>query len=82
MLKTHGGPHQASGLPDIICIAPGTGRLVGIEVKRPGVGRLTELQALQISRINSAGGVAGVAYDTEDALNLVRTADTTFIPMI
>ena len=74
-VKVHGGPYQASGIPDILAIAPATGRLVGIEVKRPGVGRLTELQAAQIQKINDAGGVAGVAYGTEDALNYLRIAD-------
>ena len=73
MLKTHGGPYQASGLPDIIAIAPGTGRFLGIEVKRPG-GRVTDLQKATLARINEAGGVAGVAYCTEDALALLMRA--------
>ena len=75
LIKTHGGPFQGSGLPDILAIAPATGRLVGIEVKRPRVGRLTALQAAQIERINQAGGVAGVAYGTADALNLFGLAN-------
>ena len=74
-VKVHGGPYQVSGIPDILAIAPATGRFIGIEVKRPGVGRLTELQAAQIQKINDAGGVAGVAYGTEEALNFLRIAD-------
>ena len=73
-VKTHGGPYQASGLPDILAVAPETGRFLGIEVKRPGVGRLTELQKATLSRINAAGGVAGVAYSVEDALELLDQA--------
>ena len=83
VLKTHGGPFQASGIPDIICIAPLTGRFVGIEVKRPdGYGRLTELQASQIKRIESAGGVAGVAFSAEDALRYLAAANKPYKPIL
>ena len=75
-VKTHGGPYQISGLPDIIAIAPTTGRFLGIEVKRPGIGRITELQKVTLSRIETAGGVAGVAYSVEDALALLEKAET------
>jgi hypothetical protein len=73
LIKTHGDPYQAAGLPDIIAIAPGTGRFLGIEVKRPG-GRLTDLQKATLARINAAGGVAGVAFGVEDALALLEQA--------
>jgi len=73
MVKTHGGPYQTAGLPDIIAVAPGSGRLLGIEVKRPG-GRPTELQKATLARINAAGGVAGVAFGIEDALVLLKQA--------
>jgi len=69
MVKTHGGPYQTAGLPDIIAVAPGSGRLLGIEVKRP-----TELQKATLARINAAGGVAGVAFGIEDALVLLKKA--------
>ena len=75
VFKTHGGAFQQSGIPELLCIAPRTGRLVAIEVKRPGLGRLTELQAATIRRIEQAGGVAGVAYGTEDALRLLEAAN-------
>lgn len=74
-VKTHGGPYQVSGLPDIIAIAPGTGRFIGIEVKRPGIGRVTELQKMTLCRIEASGGVAGVAYSVEDALALLEKAN-------
>lgn len=77
LIKTHGGPHQTSGIPDILCIAPGSGRFVGIEVKRPnGYGKATELQLAQIEKINQAGGVAGIATSVEEAIELVRKAET------
>jgi len=75
MVKTHGGPYQSTGIPDIVAIAPKTGRFLGIEVKRPKVGKLTDLQRSQIERINAAGGVAGVAYSVEDALELFNEAN-------
>ena len=76
LIKTHGGPFQTTGIPDILCIAPGTGRFVGIEVKRPrGYGKATELQLKQIEKINSAGGVAGIATCEEEAIALVRKAE-------
>lgn len=75
--KTHGGPYQTSGVPDILCIAPKSGRFIGIEVKRPnGYGKPTELQLAQIDKINAAGGVAGIATCEEEALALVRKAET------
>lgn len=77
--KTHGNPYQTSGVPDILCIAPGTGRFVGIEVKRPdGYGKATPLQLEQIERIRAAGGVAGIATSPEEALALVEEAQAYF----
>ena len=66
VVKTHGGPFQASGLPDIVLIAPG-GRFVGLEVKRPGLGKVTALQNAVIHKINESGGYASVVYSVEDA---------------
>lgn len=75
VMKTHGSAYQRSGIPDLLAIAPKTGRLVGIEVKRPRLGKATELQLRQIDRINAAGGVAGIATCAEEALALVRRAE-------
>lgn len=71
-IKTHGGAFQGAGLPDILAIAPKTGRLVGIEVKRPKIGKLTALQKSQLEKIESAGGVAGVATCVDEALALLK----------
>ena len=75
VLKTYGGPYQRAGIPDILCIAPNTGRLVGIEVKRAAGIEPTALQKAQLRKINSAGGVAGCAYDVDGALRLLWQAD-------
>lgn len=75
IMKTHGSPYQQSGIPDLLCIAPRTGRFVGIEVKRPnGTWKVTELQKKQIDLIREAGGVAGVATSVEEALFLLNEA--------
>ena len=74
MVKTHGGLYQSAGLPDIIAIAPRTGRLLGVEVKRPGR-KATALQGATLGRIGKAGGVAGVAYSVEEALALLSEAN-------
>lgn len=75
IMKTHGSPYQQAGVPDLLCIAPCTGRLVGIEVKRPhGTWKVTELQKKQIELIREAGGVAGVATSVEEALSLLAEA--------
>lgn len=57
--KIWGGGFQKSGIPDIIaCI---NGVMVAIEVKASN-GRPTELQKLNVSRINGAGGIAVFLY--------------------
>ena len=75
-IKTHGGTFQGAGLPDILAIAPQTGRLLGIEVKRPHIGKLTALQQNQLDKIMSAGGVAGVATCADEALALLAKANS------
>jgi hypothetical protein len=64
-----------AGLPDLILIAPKVGRFVGIEVKRPVLGVVTELQKAILRKINRAGGYGCVAYSVEDALEFLRKAD-------
>ena len=63
--KVAGGPMQQRGVPDIICCVDGA--FVALEVKRPGLGRLTDLQALTIERIRDAGGVAEVVTSVDEA---------------
>lgn len=62
--KVQGGGSQMRGVPDIVgCYR---GLFVGFEVKRPIVGRVSELQKHRIEQIKSAGGQAFVVYGVED----------------
>lgn len=57
--KIWGGGFQKSGIPDILsCV---NGILVAVEVKASG-GRPSELQKLNISRINQSGGIGVFLY--------------------
>lgn len=67
--KVAGGPMQQRGVPDIICSV--NGAFVALEVKRPGIGRLTDLQALTIERIREAGGVAEVVTSVGEAAAVI-----------
>jgi len=58
------------GLCDIIGMQPG-GRLFGIEVKQVGE-KITDVQLETIDNINKHGGTAGVAYNVEDALDILN----------
>lgn len=52
-----------AGTPDILaCI---DGKFIGIEVKKPKGGVVSELQKLKIKQIKKAGGVAFVANSLE-----------------
>lgn len=55
-----------SGVPDLLVCW--FGRFIAIEVKRP-TGKVTKLQEYKIGQINSAGGVAFVAYGAQDAID-------------
>lgn len=57
--KIWGGGFQKSGIPDILaCI---NGIMVAVEVKA-STGKPSELQKLNVSRINGSGGVAVFLY--------------------
>jgi len=71
--KVAGGPMQQRGVPDIICCA--NGAFVALEVKRPGLGRLTDLQALTIEHIRDAGGVAEVVTSVEEAAAVIEEVE-------
>ena len=71
--KVAGGPMQQRGVPDIICCV--NGAFVALEVKRPGLGRLSDLQALTIERIRDAGGVAEVVTSVEEAAAVIEEVD-------
>jgi len=69
--KICGGPFQQAGLPDIFgCVG---GFFVGLEVKQPGK-KPSELQKLELKKIEEAGGIASVVTSPEEAINVVKKA--------
>lgn len=60
-VKIHGSAFMTSGTPDILACVKGV--FVGIEVKKPKGGRVSELQKLKIKQIEQAGGIGIVAND-------------------
>lgn len=72
--KTHGSAYQPAGLPDIVVIDK-NGRFVGLECKRPLVGRLTALQASTLNRIAEASGYAAVVTSVEETMAALAAAE-------
>ena len=69
--KTHGGPYQAVGLPDIIGLHKG--KFIGIEAKVPGKeNTLTDKQKQVIRKIKLAGGIAFMATSAEQVLETLE----------
>ncbi len=68
--KTHGGIYT-SGEPDLTgCLQ---GFYFGFEVKSPGKKRtLTKLQALNLSLIQKAGGLAEMVISPEEAIDILK----------
>ena len=73
--KTHGSAYQRTGIPDITLVGR-NGRFIGLEVKRPKVGRLTAIQALTLNAINAGGGFAAVVTNLEEAQAAILAAET------
>lgn len=69
-IKIHGGPYQEKGLSDLLgCV---NGRFIAIEVKLPGKERkLTKYQSKFLEEIESQGGLAFLASDIEQAIQLI-----------
>jgi hypothetical protein len=59
------------GCSDIIGLLPGSGRMLCVEVKRPG-GRLTPAQAAFLDNVRAAGGLAIVVRDVEGLATALR----------
>lgn len=57
--KIWGGGFQKSGIPDLICCV--NGFMLAVEIKASN-GRPSELQKLNISRINYSGGIGVFLY--------------------
>jgi hypothetical protein len=63
----------AKGLSDIIGLVPPSGRLLAVEVKRPG-GRLTADQRGFLDAVAAAGGLALVITDARDLAEALDAA--------
>lgn len=69
IFKTHGGPFQRAGIPDLIgCI---NGRFVAIEVKQPGK-KATKLQEYTLGLIKKAGGISFVSDDKDYTIKVLK----------
>lgn len=68
--KISAGPYSEAGFPDVLVIR--NGLYFGIEVKRPIIGELSELQEQTIKDIWAAGGKVCVASFPENALEMIE----------
>lgn len=73
-VKIHGAAYQTAGLPDIVAIDR-KGRFVGLEVKRPQIGKLTDLQKRTLENINMGGGYAVVVRTLADAQAAMKASE-------
>lgn len=73
-VKIHGAAYQTAGLPDIVAIDR-RGRFVGLEVKRPQIGKVTKLQRRTLENINMGGGYAVVSRSIEDAMGAMAASE-------
>lgn len=73
-VKIHGAAYQTAGLPDIVAIDR-KGRFVGLEVKRPTIGKVTALQERTMQNINLGGGYAVVVRALSDAQRAMAASE-------
>lgn len=63
---------MVAGLPDLVgCVR---GRFLGLEVKRPKKGRVSEIQLDTLGKIRAEGGEAQVVTSPEEAIEAVRSS--------
>lgn len=70
-MKTHGS-EVSGGYPDLLVCC--SGRLVALEVKRPGE-HPTQRQQYELDLIAKAGGVAACVHSVEETLDVLREAN-------
>ena len=68
--KEAAGPYSQKGIPDVTCIL--MGHYFGFEVKRPIIGRLSNIQAARIRQINRAGGTALAVCSAKQAIEVIE----------
>ncbi len=69
-VKIHGSAYMPAGTPDILACVRGT--FVGIEVKKPKGGVVSELQKLKIKQVINAGGISFVARSVDDVKGIFK----------
>lgn len=67
--KEAAGPYSRQGIPDITCIV--NGRYYGFEVKRPFIGKLSQIQEQTIKDIWDAGGRAYVVSSEKEVARIL-----------
>lgn len=80
VMKTHGGPYQDAGLPDLFILV--AGQFIALEVKcpRPGEteeharGRTTERQRFQLAHLERSGASVAVVVSPREALTVIQRA--------
>lgn len=80
VMKTHGGPYQDAGLPDLFVMVEG--RFIALEVKCPRPGetdaharsRTTDRQKHQLAVLERAGATVGVVLSPREALTVIQQA--------
>jgi hypothetical protein len=80
VVKIHGGPNQAAGIPDLLVVIDG--KYIGLEAKAQGpaeserhaYNRTSTLQRSTMAKIRRAGGVAGTVLTVPEALELIEAA--------
>jgi Holliday junction resolvase len=70
-VKIHASAMQGRGIPDII--ACHHGQLLAIEVKRPQLGRLTQIQKYTLQKWSQAGAKTIVATHLNDIKKLINS---------
>jgi len=69
--KTHGGSLR-QGTPDIL--GSWKGRMLAIEVKRPGSNNVTPLQQKELEAWSKAGAISGVAHSLKELKDIIKEA--------
>lgn len=67
--KATAGPYSRQGIPDVCAIIDG--HFFGFEIKRPYIGKASEVQKETIRQINKSGGTAAVISFAEQAKEII-----------
>ena len=68
--KAAAGPYSYCGIPDVCMVLDGI--FYGFEVKRPFIGRPSQMQLRTIRLIRGAGGIAGIVTSVKDVEEMIR----------